>query len=165
MKTPKKFFTTIDRFNILKDFVMFIPSILLVKISFSTNNILLFVGLFFVFLSVVIFLIALLKNNKERIQIESLKSYIIDNTENYKKSDYYILNPKNYKELTALGNAPIRIKSKLINLDSNDWDKISIEKEKEYFTIKFLEKNPELNFKRIKKQLSKVYYELGRDSK
>lgn len=165
MKTLKKFFNTIDRINILKDFIMFIQSILIVKISYSTNNILLAVGLIFLVTSVVIFFTSLFKYNKERRLLESLKSYIIDNSDNYKKSEYYVLNPINYKGIIPLKSAPIQIQNNLKNIEFKDYDKISIEKEKEYFLIKFISLHPYLNFSKIKNYISKIYYELGRDNK
>jgi hypothetical protein len=58
---------------------------------------------------------------------------VIENSDNYRKSEYYILNPENYREFTALDNAPLRIKNNLIDIDPKDWNKISMEKEKEYF--------------------------------
>ena len=133
--------------------------ILIVSFSFLT----LLIGLYFM-INIIIKSVKKMENyNSERKEIESLKSFIIDNTDNYKKSEYYVLNPINYKGIFPFKNAPKQIQNNLKNIDFEDYDKISVEKEKEYFIIKFLEKNPELSFKKIKRHISKVYYELGRD--
>jgi len=139
-----------------------VPSIILSIVSYQTNVFLLIIGLVFILLSVIIFFSQLLSYNKKRRVVESLKSYIIDNTENYKKSEYYVLSPNNYQDFMSIGNAPKLIKQNILNLDN--LNEISIEKEKEYFLIKFLCLHPNLTFKEVKNYITKVYYELGRDS-
>jgi hypothetical protein len=78
MKPLKKFFTTIDRFVILKEFIMFIPSTILSIISFQTNLLFLIIGLFFVVLSVAAFLKSLIKFIKERNRIDLLKAFVME---------------------------------------------------------------------------------------
>jgi len=54
---------------------MFIPSILLSLHSHQSNGILLFIGLLFSILSIIIFLNRLFRYNKKRNEIKSLKSF------------------------------------------------------------------------------------------
>lgn len=161
MKSIKRIFNVLDRVIILREFIMFIPSILLSISSYQSNNILLFIGLLFIGLSILTSLNRFMSFNKKRKDIESLKSFIIDNTQKYKESEYYILNPKNYQNFVSQSNAPKPIKQ--IFIRNENLNEISVEKEKEYFTMKFLSLHENLKFKEVKNYITKVYNELGRD--
>lgn len=161
MRSIKRIFNVLDRVIILRESIMFIPSILLSISSYQSNNVLLFFGLLFMGLSILISLNRFMSFNKKRKDIESLKSFIIDNTQKYKESEYYILNPKNYPDYVSRGNAPKPINQIFIRNDN--LNEISVEKEKEYFTMKFLSLHENLKFKEVKNYITKVYNELGRD--